>query len=90
MLVANRENRLFESPAFDFGEESCELFFCRQRKVPVGSWRAKAASRLDLNKSTSRRAFGYGSQPFQGGNFLLAREFVEPLPAVYNTGPRPA
>ena len=34
MLVADRENRLFESPALDFGEEGRELFFCRQRKVP--------------------------------------------------------
>ncbi len=57
MLVSNRENRLFESAALDFGEEGRELFFCRQRKVPVGSWRAKAASKLDVSKSTLGRAF---------------------------------
>ena len=52
MLVADCEDRLFESPALDFGEEGRELFFCRQRKLP--DWffaRGVAAGWMLTNRS---------------------------------------
>jgi len=34
MLVPNREYRLLERPAFDFRQETRELFFCSQWTMP--------------------------------------------------------